>query len=206
MLNYASLADRVAASYSEKPTIQTADDIRLMLDPRADELLVVAPGTTDLAGWMDDFSGWPRLFDELGYYHEGFGSNGIALFRALMPKLPAAGSGSMVTYTGHSLGAALALTLAILHARSFFGAHRLVTFGSPRCAAMWNRQAPAYLATARDKRRFSRVGDPIPELPGLPTYRHLVPDSPIGIPVLSGGPMINHSIDLYVADIKAAAL
>lgn len=205
MLTYSQLADRVAASYSEKPTIQTSDDIRLMLDQRKDELLVVIPGTTDWAGWEDDLSGWPHLFGELGYYHEGFGSKGIALFGALEPLLPVPGKG-FVTYTGHSLGGALALTLAILHTRSFFGPYRLVTFGCPRVAAMWNRQALSYLATAFDTRRFSRVGDPIPGLPGLPTYRHLIRNSSIGIPVLTGSFMTNHGIGLYQRDLKALAL
>lgn len=125
----------------------------------------------------------------------------MGLFGGLAPHLPVPGKG-FVTYVGHSLGGALALTLAILHARSFFGPYRLVTFGSPRCAAMWNRQALSYLSGAFDLKRFSRIGDPIPELPGLPTYRHLVRNSPIGIPVLSGQPMVNHDIDRYVADLK----
>jgi len=226
VLNYAELADRVAVSYREAPKlvlnraragpptrvrldevitdpiIHAADDIRLVLDQREDELLVVIPGTTDFAGWLDDFAVWPRRFGELGWYHEGFGSKGLALFRALMPHLPPSGSGMTTTYVGHSLGAALAEVLAVLHARSFFGTHRLVTFGCPRGAALWNFQAGRYLRSVNDERRFVRAGDPIPHVPFWPLWKHLSRGSSIGTPALSVDLMANHAIGLYASDLK----
>ena len=213
MLNYADLAARVAASYNEAPKIalndpiiRSGDDIRLVLDQRADELLVVVPGTTDDAGWRDDFSIWPRHFAELGSYHEGFGGNGIRLFGELEPHLPAPGHGMFTTYVGHSLGAALAQVLAVMHTRSFFGAHRLVTFGCPRGAALWNFHAGSYLRTARDIRRFVRAGDPIPDVPFRPLYKHLTRPSMIGVRTKSLDPMSNHDINLYGSDLKALGI
>ena len=224
MLTYSQLADRVATSYIEAPKlvmrrgrglaqvtidpiIHAADDIRLVLDQRDDELLVVVPGTTDAAGWLDDFASWPRHFAELSWYHEGFGSKGIPLFRALMPHLPPTVTATMTTYVGHSLGAALAVTLAILHQRSFLGPYRLVTFGCPRAAAIWNFQAPSYLSTAHDKKRFSRMGDPIPHVPPLLlAFKHLMRNSLIGTPTRSIDPMSNHDIKLYASDLKTLNL
>jgi hypothetical protein len=213
MLNYSALADRVAASYVEAPKValddpivRAADDIRLVLDQREDELLVVIPGTTDDAGWIDDFAVWPRFFAELGWYHEGFGSKGIALFGALEPHLPVPGHGMMTTYVGHSLGAALARALAILHARSFFGAHRLVTLGEPRGAALWNFRARTYLRSARDIKRFARAGDPIPHVPFAPLYKHTSRGSAIGTPTGDLDPMSNHNIDLYCSDLKSLGI
>ena len=220
VLDYSALADRVATSYIEAPKLvmnrargidvvtidpilHADDDIRLVLDQREDEILVVIPGTTDRAGWLDDFAIWPRHFSELGWYHEGFGSKGIALFRVLMPHLPPSGSGMTTTYVGHSLGAALAEVLAILHARSFFGTHRLVTFGCPRGAALWNFRAESYLRSAREIKRFSRAGDPIPHVPFWPLWKHLSRGSSIGTPARSVDPMANHNINLYAQDLKA---
>lgn len=203
MLNYSQLAARVSASYSEKPALQFADDIRLMLDQRVDELIVVVPGTTDTAGWLDDFSAWPSYFPELGFYHFGFGHDGIQLYDILYPHLPVAGGRMMTTYVGHSLGAALAQVMAIMHGRSMLGAWRLVTFGCPRGAAVWNLQAASYLKLARDLKRFSRVGDPVPTLPEMPTFKHIVKGMTIGTPILSGEPLVNHSIDLYASDLAA---
>jgi pimeloyl-ACP methyl ester carboxylesterase len=212
MLNYYALADRVTASYVEAPKgafgheaptiIRVADDIRLVLDQRADELLVVIPGTTDDAGWMDDFATFPRHFAELGWYHEGFGSKGLALFGALEPHLPVPGHGMLTTYVGHSLGAALARVLAILHARSFFGTHRLVTLGEPRGAALWNFRARTYLRSARDIKRFVRAADPIPHVPLPPLYQHTSRGSALGTPTGSIDLMTNHNIDLYRSDLK----
>ena len=223
MLTYSQLADRVATSYVEAPklvqnrarrldavvtdpVIHAADDIRLVLDQREDELLVVVPGTTDFAGWLDDFAVWPRWFSELGWYHEGFGSKGIPLFRALMPHLPPTVTGMMTTYVGHSLGAALAVTLAILHQRSFLGPYRLMTFGCPRATAIWNCQAGSYLSTAKDIRRFARAGDPIPHVPFWPLWKHLAPGRSIGTPLRSIDPMANHNIKLYSAGLKALGI
>src|ERR1700735_2393072 len=191
MLKYWELAERVAASYNEapkvaldNPIVRASDDIRLVLEQHGDELVVVVPGTTDLAGWMQDFATWPRHFNELGWYHEGFGSRGIALFRALEPRLPGPGYGKLTTYVGHSLGAALARVLTIMHARSFFGASRLMTMGEPRGAAVWNLQAGGYLRTVRDERRFVRPGDPIPHEPfRIQGFKHLSREGSIGAPV-----------------------
>jgi hypothetical protein len=216
MLNYAALADRVAASYVEAPKgifdheaptiVRAANDIRLVLDQRADELLVVVPGTTDFAGWMDDFATLPRYFAELGWYHEGFGSKGVALFGKLMPHLPMPGHGMLTTYVGHSLGAALARALAIQHHRSFFGAYRLVTLGEPRGAPLWNFRAKGYLRTARDIKRFARAGDPVPHVPFAPLYKHLSQWDVIGTPTGDPDPMSNHNIDLYCSDLKSLGI
>lgn len=203
VLSYGDLAARVSASYSEKPALQFADDIRLMLDKRDDELLVIVPGTTDLAGWLDDFSAWPSLFPELGFYHFGFGHDGIQLYDLLYAHLPITG---MVTYVGHSLGGALAQVLAIMHGRGTLCPFRLVTFGCPRGAAIWNLQAKSYLKSAKDLKRFNRVGDPVPSLPEMPSYKHIIPATSIGKPLLSGGAFTNHNIDLYAADLKAVGL
>ena len=183
--------------------LHAGDDIRLVLDQRDDELLVVVPGTTDPAGWVDDFSTWPRSFDELGWYHEGFGSKGLPLFAALMEHLPSAGHGATTTYVGHSLGGALATVLAALHTRSFFGAHRLVTFGEPRGAALWNGLTGSYLKPLRDRRRFVREGDPVPHMPFRPLYKHTCRGSEIGTPIGNVDPMSNHNILLYASDLKA---
>jgi pimeloyl-ACP methyl ester carboxylesterase len=213
ILNYGQLADRVAASYIEAPKlvlkapiVRAGDDIRLVLDQRQDELLVVVPGTTDFAGWMDDFATFPRYFAEVGWYHDGFGSHGIPLFTQLMEHLPAPGHGMLTTYVGHSLGGALARVLAIQHHRSFFGAYRLVTFGEPRGAAFWNYRAKSYLNTARDIKRFARAGDPIPHVPFAPLYKHLSRWTMIGTRVDSLDPMDNHNIALYASDLKALGI
>lgn len=211
MLKYWELADRVVASYVEAPKValdapvivRAADDIRLVLEQRADELLVIVPGTTDFAGWMDDFATWPRWFTELGSYHEGFGSYGIRLFGQLEPKLPTPGHGMLTTYVGHSLGAALAQVLAIMHHRSFFGAFRLVTLGCPRGAALWDFRAGGYLRSARDIQRFVRDGDPIPHVPFLPLYKHLMRAREIGSKLEGLDPMNNHAIQLYASDLKS---
>lgn len=210
MLSYADLAARVATSYVEapklvlrSPVLHASDDIRLVLDQREDELLVVVPGTTDTAGWLDDFAICPRCFPELGWYHDGFGSHGIALFAQLMEHLPVAGSGVLTTYIGHSLGAALAATMAALHQRGRFGSYRLVTFGEPRSAALWNFQVNGYLETARDHKRFVRAGDPVCHVPFAPLYKHTIRGSLIGRPTGDLDLMTNHSISLYESDLRA---
>ena len=209
MLSYYQVAEHVAASYNEAPTIQVADDIRLVLTQYDDELVVAIPGTTDLAGWLDDFSTWPRSFDELGWYHEGFGSKGIALFRALEPRLPGPTYGKITTYVGHSpCAGGLARVLAAMHAKSCFGAYRLMTLGEPRGAALWNVQAWDYLRTAKDNKRFVRAGDPIPDVPfRLQGFKHLSRGWDIGTPV-AGLPeqMADHNIALYTSDLKTITM
>lgn len=200
MLSHADLAEMTAASYGEAPTLSLAADVRCVVRRVGDETAVICPGTVSIEGWLRDFSAWPAWLPRLGPMHEGFGSGGWALWREVWPLL----GGRRVTYAGHSLGGAVALVLAALHARHRRARRawpcRVVVFGAPRVPFMLN---PIFHFIGADATAYERWGDPVPGVPFRPWYRRGVRSTTIGTRIVSIDALRNHAIALYAADLRA---
>jgi hypothetical protein len=102
MKTYAELAGIVASAYKSTPTISVDDNVRAVRIDTADEVIIAIPGTTDLAGWMRDISAWPEWFTGVGPCHEGFGSGGIKLHRAIARRRVRSNHGGAPCYVASS--------------------------------------------------------------------------------------------------------
>ena len=210
MISHAEIARTVASAYSVAPTVYALDNVQgvyraVRAGTAIDEFVVAVPGTTDVQGWLRDFRWWPAMFHPLGWCHRGFGLGGKALWadvrRAVIDiKCP-------TTYCGHSLGGALAATLAAYHSADpqVTAPCRLVTFGAPRVPLSINLAFSALLRHAAELVAYERDGDPIPHVPPRPLFRRGMRGTEIGSAVF-GDPMANHAIDLYVADLTRLGL
>lgn len=210
MLSDADLASFVAKTYALKPDVWAGDNVRAMFLERGGEFVIGVPGTTDLDGWLRDFSAWPLWFDTIGLCHAGFGSGGQALWQLVKPKIPRT---KRIIYAGHSLGGALAQVLGAMHAAEMPSLpFEVVTFGSPRVALCCNPLFHWLLGKALRIELYARRGDPIPDVPFKPLYLHHHRLDLIGEPVpgsenLKGDfDLTNHAINLYSADLRAAGL
>ncbi len=200
MLSHADICGLVAASYSQKPTWQAGDDIRAVGTQIGDEFVVAIPGTTDLRGWLDDFSAWPTLFPIIGAYHDGFGKWGLRLADMILPALP---KGGRIVIAGHSLGGALALVLAAAYAAAKRPPARVVVVGCPRGAFMGNLTAGPLLRQALELFAYDDYGDPIPDVPLWPMWKRLVRGAMLGKPESILLPsMSRHAITLYLANLE----
>jgi pimeloyl-ACP methyl ester carboxylesterase len=201
MLTHAELALAAAKAY-QGPWAATAGDVHYTLLRRKGELVVALPGTADVEDWLRDLSAWPAWFHGLGLVHEGFGSGAVALWADLASVIAAEDEGTLVTFTGHSLGGALAQCLAVLHARSGSPLpFRVVTFGAPRVAVfvdLWFRHS---LHRARELAAYARNGDVVPGAPFWPLFLHMLRLTRIG--VSTGDPITNHDMALYAANVAA---
>ena len=194
-----ALADLVVASYGQTPTIDVGADVRCVVIDEPDETLVICPGTVSLAGWLRDFSAWPKSFGGLGYLHEGFGDGGLKLWLHLQTKI---NSAKPIAFTGHSLGAAVAQNLAGWAA--FDGMRfRVVTWGTPRQCAAWNFAFPALIAKAFESADYRNPGDVVPDVPPLPFWKHTVSRTDLsGVAYLD--PSEDHNMGLYASRTPAS--
>ena len=203
MLRHASLALLAQQSYSGPQTLQVAGDVRADITEYTTEVVVACPGThpSDLQDWIRDVRAFPSYFKKLGFCHSGFGSGGIDLWAKLKDQLP---KDKLVTYTGHSLGGALAQVLAALHVAEMKQTCRVVTFGAPRVPFMLNRSFKKRAKMLTDSVGYQRSGDPVPEMPTWPFYYHPIKTKKVGVRVFD--PIENHSISRYAADLAALNL
>jgi hypothetical protein len=198
MLNYPQLVQLVANSYNLTPDVQVADNVRCSYTNRDDEFVISIPGTTDIAGWIRDFSAWPKWINGLGIIHEGFGSGGQKLWNRVRYDLP---HPKMISVVGHSLGGALAQVLCVYMAKNTNLVFRCVTVGSPRVAFKTNWSFHHNINKYKNVKLFGNVGDPITRVPTLPPYSFSTKLIEIGSdpdPIS----MNNHNINLYISNLS----
>jgi len=204
MLTHTQICTFVAASYNQAATWTAGDDIRAVGTQVGDEFVVACPGTTDLAGWLKDFSAWPKSFPLIGTYHEGFGMWGLKLGDLALKDLPTTGR---VVFAGHSLGAQLAQVLAACYASLTGRKARVVTFGCPRGAFMGNITAGALVRSGLEAVSYRNAGDPVCEVPPWPMWKHNVRLTDLGDHVHALAPaMSDHAIALYQTNVRLAGL
>ena len=211
----AQLAALVRDAYTATPSVQGTDDVRAVFIDFDDELVVAITGTLTVPGWLSDFEFWPDFDPRLGRCHSGFLRNGHMLWALIKSAvLKACAAKKLVTYAGHSLGAAEAQICAAEHVVFGFPTPRVVTFGSPRVALWVNSDFRKILAPV-DMTLYKRAGDPVPHVPFsrlllglwfchqrvntiigavLPHYDWDFPLDPINDP--------NHGIVNYAADLS----
>jgi Lipase (class 3) len=204
VISHAELAFIAKASYSGLQSV-TIGDVRADLLPRDDELVVVCPGTHpfEIADWIRDLNWWPDWFPIIATCHQGFASGGRDLWANIRPELPASG---LITYTGHSLGGALAQVLAAYHAAAAMPRCRVVTFGAPRVATALNWRFGPLVRSAIETVEYRRAGDVVPDAPCRPLFRHPTRGVKIGTAVETIDPAVNHAIDRYAEDLAILGL
>lgn len=197
------ICQAVSDSYNVEPTVQVADDIRAVITMvTPGEIVVAIPGTTDIAGWVEDFSTWPAYHPTLGWCHDGFARCGLLLWMALKPLLK---NGVSTTIAGHSLGGALAQVCAVGNAYDNDAPVTLTTFGSPRIAAQWNMTFGPLLKKSLNPTLYVNDGDPVPSVPGKIMFGHKTKHATLGKSVGGIDPMANHAISLYLKNLQLAA-
>lgn len=199
MLAHSDLAAIAARVYAAPWSATVALDVHDALLPRDGEIVVALAGTHPGAAldWLRDVTFWPIWIGGLGFVHAGFGLGAAAEWRRLAPLLS---RDKLITFTGHSLGGAMAIALAALFAHARPGqAFRVVTFGAPRVgfALPWLRFR---LRDAAEHVQYARTGDIVPDVPTRP-YLHGGRLTRIG--VSAGDFIANHAIGRYAADLAA---
>ena len=203
MLSHADLAQIANAIYAG-PAWSARIALDLVEDylPRTGELVVAVRGTDPLnaLNWLRDISAAPMWTPGIGFLHEGFASGALGCWADADRKMRREG---LVTYTGHSLGAGIALIMAGLHAlhrpdQPF----RVVAVAPPRtCLALCSRLSWLLKRGAVAPVAYARAGDLVPHLPLAPLYRHPVAPTPIG--ALIPDPLKAHEAKGYAATLKA---
>jgi hypothetical protein len=224
MISHADLADIAGTVYRGAWSGTVASDVHYALLPResgvslapprresedsaalprqASELVVALPGThpQDALDWLRDVRAWPSWVGGLGLVHSGFGKGARAAWARMAPEI---GGHDLLTFTGHSLGGALAACLAALCAYDRPGqAFRLVTFGQPRIAFA-NPNVGRLIARGIEVAMYRRLWDCVPEVPAWP-YLRGGPQTRIG--ATTGDWIEDHSIARYAADLREAGL
>jgi len=204
MLSHHDLAVLAGRAYSGPQSAIVALDVHAALLPREDELVVVMPGTHpgDALDWLRDLWAWPAPAAGLGLLHSGFGNGGSALWGRERRNLRESG---LISYVGHSLGGALAQVMAAHHALERPAQpFRVVSFGAPRVAFLANRRFGRLVRSALEAIEYRRAGDPVPDAPPWPLFRH--PTDGVRLGSALPDPIANHSIDRYAVDLAVAEI
>lgn len=177
----------------------TALDVKWDLLPRTDEIVVAVPGT-DPKNALDlirDARALPWWIPGLGMMHAGFSKGALAAWPILDTAMRRDG---LITYVGHSLGAAIAECLAGMHAvyrpaQPF----RFVGFGCPRTAWL-NPHFHGLLKRGVEAFEYRNAGDPVTTLPGrIVGYIHGARGPTLGTALPD--PLANHAMGLYATRV-----
>lgn len=175
-------------------------DVKYDLLPRDGELVVAVPGT-DPANALDlirDARALPSWIRGLGMMHSGFGKGAEAAWAIIDGEMRHDG---LISYVGHSLGAAIAEELAGLHAiRRPKQPFRFVGFGTPR-AGWLNPHFRRLLRRGLEAVEYRNAGDPVVSVPPrLTGYLHGADGPTLGSALAD--PRSNHAMGLYVSRVK----
>lgn len=198
MLRHSQLAGIAASVYESPWTATVLLDVHYRVDVRPDETIVALPGThpQEALDWLRDLDFWPAFVRGIGLCHSGFGKGAAAAWDEMRRPLPA---DRPVTFTGHSLGGALALALGSLHAYWRPAVpFRVVTFGAPRVGFL---NPLLRLRKAQEIAMYRRLGDVVPGLPFPPWYRNGGKLRWLG--PLNFDPLSAHAIAAYAASLAA---
>ena len=192
MKTHRNIVEFVVDAYHERPTLDVGNDVRCVITEFPDELVIAFPGTVSLDGWLLDFSAYPKNFGPLGYLHEGFGDGALKLWSSLREKLS---TEKPLTLAGHSLGGAIAQGIGAWAGLNGFK-FRLITWGTPRSAAVWNLHFIPAVKKAGSVTEYRNPGDVVPEVPPRPLWKHTVKRTNLAGEAYID-PKLNHNINLY---------
>ena len=207
MIKHSVLAGLMADAYTASPHWRADDRVRACLTVIDGQAIIMFPGTdpTVMADLERDASCRPIQVPGLGWCHEGFARDAMALFDLMKADLANMGE---IILGGHSLGGGVAEIFAGLCMQAGIKVAAVVTCGKPRGAA----QRLAWVIRDVPKFFYRYMIDPIPELV-LPwvliwppvIFQHSGTVTQIGKQALQ--PVLqNHSISTYRTTLTAMGL
>lgn len=175
-------------------------DVRCSLLPRDGELVVAIPGTDpwNALDLIRDARAFPSWLPKVGLVHAGFGTGAQAMWERIDPFMR---RHDLITYVGHSLGAAVGELLAAKHsALRPDQPFRFVGFGTPRVAWL-NPYVRLLLARGVEAVEYRNAGDPVvSEPPRCLGYLHGTRREMLG--AVLPGLLANHAMALYAANVS----
>lgn len=204
MPNSLELARLCAEAYAAVPSITDDDGVARCIIRKVDGYTVLAFAGTNPRNIHDDLcdldirtSDIPRI----GPVHHGFWFGMIGIAEQCNQAI---GNGPAIL-TGHSLGGAIAIDLALYRTINSLPTWGVVTFGAPHISMGF--KAKATLASI-PVAMYRHANDPIPEvplcIPGLYEWQHPAMVTQLGdgdgIPAIH-----NHDIDQYIAALSNGA-
>lgn len=200
MVNDIEFVKACAATYQAKtPDVYGPIHGAYALTSRASDgtRLIAFRGSVTPHDWMIDAEALPSKKDEeLGYCHSGF----VESVDEILPHFEMFLAHSTPVYiTGHSLGGADAVGLAVkLHLHGY-NVKRVVTFGAPKFGSVkfWALSLPLAIT----QYRFGN--DPIPTIPSGFRYLYTRTQTAVGTPCHTIDPFACHHIGNYVGALTA---